>query len=50
MAYLDNERRIGRRGRAAKRLLDCYEKSMQRSERAIRYAKADYDKPAEEGS
>jgi len=45
-----NDNRINRRGRQAKRLLDCYEKSMQRSERAIQYARQDYDGSREEES
>lgn len=48
MAYYNNDRRIGRRAKAAQRLMDCFEQSRKRSERAIRYARADYDKPQEE--
>ena len=47
MAYY-NDRRIGRRGKAAARLLDNYQESMRRSERAIRYARQDYDGSKEE--
>lgn len=50
MGYIDREKRIGRRGRAARRLLDCYEASTRRTERAIRYARQDYDGSREEES
>jgi len=50
MSYYDNEQRIGRRAKQAKRLLDNFEASMMRCNQAVRYARQDYDKPVEEGS
>jgi len=42
MAYY-NDNRIGRRGKAAKRLLDCFEESTKRCEAARRYNRQAYD-------
>jgi hypothetical protein len=49
MGYYNDER-IGRRGRAAKRLMDNFEASTNRSERAIRYNRQAYDGCGQEES
>lgn len=50
MAYYNNDNRIGRRGKAARRLLDCFEESTKRGEAARRYNRQDYDGSREEES
>lgn len=49
MAYFDSIKRISRRGRQAKRLLDNYEESMRRCKAAKRYNRQAYDGSQEEG-